>query len=1423
MKSETLHIENDQTIHEKVSEEVLRLAEDKTALVKYEPTSKASYVMDTLIPRNMALEVKASLDAITLKHGNIDNYVRDGLKYQTTTALWSVLSAEQIDSLGLYLHQFEKEQGIIIADQTGIGKGRQAAAVIRHAVMQGYLPVFFTKSPNLFTDMYRDLKAINFENINPFIINNSSDAQIKDANGTVIFSPLSSVEQESLLTEIEEYPTDSPQAIAWYKKTGKSMPDPEKVPITKIYNTVDRMPLGYDMIFCTYSQIQSANPYKRFWLEKLIENGIEGSKVFKKVVFILDESHMAGGYDSIIGKWMRKILPKTKACCYLSATFAKYPEVMPFYGKKTAIMETGLKDSEFVQAMKSGGLALQEIVASNLCESGQLIRRQRSSEGIKIDYKVLNKEPERSKNSASVNRIISLMNEVVQFEEDYIAPILAEIHEQAKEQAGSMKSPPRSLGVKQAPYFSRVFNVVDQMLFALKVEQVARETIDLLLDNKKVVIAFKSTMGTSLKDLKMQNGDMLPLQTLDFTRTLVKGLDSVFYYNYTTFLNEKTKERIPLEDLPYNGIQKYKEIRKKMRLESTGLSISPIDKLIHLIEKQKKPTHLGGHKNKHFTIAEVTGRSQRIDLSNEEYGVIQTYRKNTEKAFREFNSGKIDVLLINQSGSTGASAHSSTDFLDQRQRCMIIHQVELDINIEVQKRGRINRTGQVNLPEYLYITSDIPTEKRLMAMLKGKMKSLDANTTGSQNTNDDTLESPDFFNKYGDAVAWQWINENQEKMEILGYPTYHYVRVRGEKVRERSKSKEGAMRQLTGRAGLLQVEDQERLYTDLLERYANQIKLEKQNGTYDLEAEFLRLDGDVKKRYLYAKGNGGVTPFGRDCVRDETIINNLRRPYTRKEIDKRIFERLQGEKPIQVRKAFENKLLEEYPKLIAIRKEKRLETIAKLKADRDGLPKLGSGADTKANEKIKSDLEKIEKLIALKTSDLALDMAGFEATQAKILDYVSMWDIGDVVKVPFVGSSLESSWGIYLGFTLNSNKSNPYTLSNISLQFLVTDSRRQVTYNLQPAEQAYISQIFTESKKISDADREMVKLEWNELIKKASKKRERRQILTQNIVKVSYQIGSKNKLIKYNTIDNKIKTGILMNREFGNQGEQHGALYPISHAYITLSGLEKEAIFEDHKALIRFKRISEKLFEVYISKKGLWKASVDEKLRVLLYRETTDTDTDSLPEFVQNAGEMTARVHHNNLEAFLKRLDHYKLRFLGEAKQLEDWEIENQEDWESRSQNDKGEYKYALARPYGQGTNPGVGFTNYIEPTEKYPFGVVVYNRALLDKERYNYSLKPIFKSLDEPYRVWKNYIVQGESKKLFNDIVKKARKKKLHEAIQLLGNFIIEHLHEQGNPEFVLGEYTIAKLGRIFYEDVIAKISDIEELISQLQIALDK
>ncbi len=1416
---ENIELAKEQETFTQDREQIEKLAVEQTALVPYIPKSNATFKMNTLIPRNMAFEVQKALNTIVKEKGNIDNYVRNELKYISTAILWKAFSAEQVDAVALYLKQLERQQGIIIADQTGIGKGRQAAAAIRHAVMQGYLPIFFTKSPNLFTDMYRDLKAIGFEDIHPFIVNTGTEAKIKDEDGNVVFTPLSSKEQREVLTIEKTFATESPESIEWHKKTGIPLPDPEETPTVTIHEGIDYLPSDYDMIFTTYSQIQSAAYYKRAWIEQICQSGIENSKRYKKAIFILDESHCAGGFESIIGVWMRSVLPETLACCFLSATFAKYPEVMPFYGKKTAISETGLSDSNFVGSMRSGGLALQEIVASNLAESGQLIRRQRSSDGIKVDYVVLDKEPDRSKNRESINRIIKLMNEVVRFEEKYVAPELAEIHTNVKAEGKGMKQKPRGLGVKQAPYFSRVFNIIDQMLFALKVREVAKKTIALLKQDKKVVIAFKSTMGAFLKDLNLSSGDVIPKNELDFVRTLTKGLDSVFYYSLTDISGAKSRVRLPLTSLSEKGQNEYNRIKKAMLMESSGLSLSPIDQLIQLIEQEKKPKHLGGHDEDYFKVTEVTGRHQKVNF-DEDNAIVSSFRSTTERSFRLFNQGKFDVLLINQSGSTGASAHASKDFEDQRQRAMIIHQFELDINIEVQKRGRINRTGQVNLPEYYYMTSDIPTERRLMTMLKAKLKSLDANTTASQKTNDDTLESADFLNKYGDKVAWQWINENPEMLSRLGHPTYHKKTdpKTGEKYYERNDFKEGAIRQLTGRAGLLLVEEQDRLYDELLERYDHQIKLEKQQGTYDLETEFLKLDADLKKRFLFQRGKGGNTPFGKDTVREVSVVNNLQRPLTKQQLDERITKVLEGKKPEQLRFELVNRIKEDYPLLIEQRKEKRMELIHKLREELQELPKLGSGEDEDANEKIENDHNKLQKLISEK--QLALDryLKELEQTKQLILRSIQYFTVGQILKIPHLNSMKDPAWGMFLGVSIGTAAKNPYTPGNMHLRFAVADSRKLLSYSLQPAEEAYISFIRTRSEDISEDEKKQIPSQWNELIKKASSKRERRHILTENIVGASYAIGADNKLVKYNTTSGVIKNGILMARGYGKDGEDK-SLLPISEALNLIKELSLDETFSIEDRSVRFKRIGENYWQVYLNKKEHYKLAIDAKLRALIRRAEGQSE-EELPDFVQNAGDMTGAVQRKNLELFLKRLDTYNIQFLGKAKALEDWEIENAKDWEQSTKESNSTYTYELGRPYGQGSNPTVGFKVYKEPEgAKYPFGIVSYSRPLTDKEKYNYSLIPVYKNVEVPYTDWKKGVQNTSIPEAFKLKRKELEGKMLHQIKQGLGQFIMNNAHEDGNPEFVFGRYTPEELGVVAYEDLFGPIEPIDIVLEQLQL----
>ncbi len=1403
--------------------QMAELASEQSSLVAYVPKSVAPYRMDTLIPRNMAFEVQASLNKIVKEKGNIDTYVRDGLKYISTATLWKALAAEQVDSLALYLKQFERGQGIIIADQTGIGKGRQAAAVIRHAVKNGYLPIFFTKSPNLFSDIYRDLKAIGLEDINPFILN-TDHATIKDEDGNVLFSALQSQAQMELLTEHQTYPIDSITSMEWHKKHHMPIPDPEQTPTITIYKSINELPVDYDMIFCTYSQIQAAHYFKRQWIENLCDAGVEGSRKFKEVVFVLDESHLAGGFESIIGTWMRSVLSKTKAACFLSATFAKYPEVMPFYGKKTAILETGQSDSSLVNSMTNGGLALQEIVAANLSESGQLIRRQRSSEGIDIEYITLDKEPQLSRNRARVDTVISLMNQIVRFERNYIDPALNEIHIKAKIEGEHMEKQPRGLGVKQTPYFSRVFTIIDQLLFALKVEGVAHQTIEALKQNKKVVIGFKSTMGTFLKEMNLASGDLVEPEELDFVRTMLKGLDSVFKYSYTNVHDEKSRRKIALEELSPAGITAYKQIKKAILSERSELTITPIDQLIHLIERTEKPIGLGGHKGSHFKVTEVTGRSQRIYFQDDE-AIVGSFRKDVEASYRLFNNGDFDVLMINQSGSTGASAHSSKEFKDQRQRVMIIHQFDLDVNVVMQILGRVNRTGQVNLPSYKFMVSDIPMEVRLLTMLKAKLKSLDANTTGSQHTNDETLESEDFINKYGDIAAWNWISDNPDMMEALGHPTYSKSKDKqGNTFYLRNDSNEGAIRQLTGRAGLLNVEDQERLYDEVLERYKHQIIIEKQRGTYDLETEFLQLDAEVKKKFLFRQGMGGNTPFGKDTIREKTIVNNVSRPFSKNEIDERLIALLSEKSAEQLRDELLLKIKKEYPAYIASERKNLEKVIHDLKQELtmlpDTIPSSKSNEEKKRNENHLAERERLIALIDKKNNALDNRMKQLEYSKTKILRYIGYWKIGDLVKVPMPGSiQEEASWGFFLGVQLGKGLKNPYQESNITFLFAVADDRKTLTYSLRKPENDFISLIYGENIHITKEDRLHIPKQWDDIIKEASSKRENRQILTENILAASSYVGVHNKLIKYNTKEGTIKNGILMSRDFGKDGE-HRALVPISNGLKAIENLAEDATFEDHQFGVRFKRLGEHHFQVFINKKQHYKLPLDPNLRKLIMREAGQPESE-LPDFVQNAGEMTGGIAKRNLEAFLFLLDDYDIKIEGEAKELEDWEIENQKDWNDRTKKSTDKFLYELQKPFGQGSNPTAGFLQYTEPDINgiYRYGTVAYDRKLTDKEKYNYSLIPIFKNIAVPYITWKKSLMGTPIETDFKNRISEVRSMPIYKAVEILGYFITNHPHEDGNTEFVFGRYSTEELGTACYEDMIHQITPIKKLLDTLKL----
>ncbi|MDR2963473.1 MAG: strawberry notch family protein [Bacteroidales bacterium] len=659
----------------------------------YTPAASAVQVLNTVVPDSMGEEMHSALKNLTKAvGGDVVGFVAERLQF-SREELSERLAAEQIDAVALSIYNIEaRNQGFIIGDQTGVGKGRIAAAMIRYGIVQGHKPIFLTIKPNLFSDFYRDLADIGCAHYKPFIINTmATDTVIKDPQGAVLYKPADTKTQADIF------------------KKGK-------------------LPADYDFVMATYSQFNS---------KELTDKKAFLFNFAKDNICVLDEAHKAGGKSgekdgTNTAKYFLSVVEKVKGIVYLSATFAKSPDNMPVYSIKTCVGEANLSADDLVQAIQKGGVALQEVLSSNIVKEGQMVRREKSKEHITVNYITLDKEGKAKfgvndcerRHKQALDSITELMRDIIEFQQKYITPIIDNLNtiNAAANLNVEQRKGTEKMGVDNQDFASKTFNIIRSLLFSIKAEEVANRVLYNLNNGKKVVVAFGNTMESMLDSVGTE-GEKI---NADYSVSLLKGLESTRRITLKDEYGDADYRLIDFDEIGEEGMKFYKNLTQKIRKNSSGISISPIDLMKYIINAAG------------YEVSEVTGRSRQIaynkDLSE---AVIKTRKKeNKSDAFRRFQNNEIDVLFINISGSTGASAHAIPTAVVKpeqvKQRVMIVAQTELDINEEVQKRGRIDRTGQIYPPIYEYLTGAIPAEKRLMMMLQKKLKSLDANTTSNQ-------------------------------------------------------------------------------------------------------------------------------------------------------------------------------------------------------------------------------------------------------------------------------------------------------------------------------------------------------------------------------------------------------------------------------------------------------------------------------------------------------------------------------------------------------------------------------------------------------------------------------------------------------------------------------------------------------------------
>lgn len=408
----------------------------------------------------------------------------------------------------------------------------------------------------------------------------------------------------------------------------------------------------------------------------------------------------------------------------------------------------------------------------------------------------------------------------------------------------------------------QLFYINKVLLLSLKAEKVAQVAVDEVRKGRSVVIGMSDTLECILKDVTvsddgMVRGDIsaLLLRLLEKTvRSTSEQGDNVSPI-FDFFTDSENPELLSLSSIADEIRDYYKYTKQGIKDEVFHLPMSPIDVIRQLITQERFVSPDGSFLNIRFE--ECTGRGHQLEYLSPEGNdvfvnakIMPRKKRHSNHIFNDFQNNNLDVILINACGAIGASAHaiSTTEVPDEqvRQRKMLIVQNDLDVNIDLQKRGRINRTGQrMDLPPlYEYIITAIPSEKRLNMMLRAKLRSLSANTAAWQDQDREQVDFIDISNKYGNEVASEYIGEHPELALVLGL--------------------KGTITagKLLARLAMLSVTAQKDIIDDLMAAYtALEAELRRINQ-WDLEREFRDFEAEFVQEELFTTAKAESTLGG---------------------------------------------------------------------------------------------------------------------------------------------------------------------------------------------------------------------------------------------------------------------------------------------------------------------------------------------------------------------------------------------------------------------------------------------------------------------------------------------------------------------------------------------------------------------------------
>ncbi len=579
-------------------------------------------------------------------------------------------------------------QGFMIGDGTGVGKGRESAAIILDNWLQGRRKaVWISKSDKLIEDAQRDWSALGMERL--------------------------------LVTPLSRFPQ------------GK------------------QIALNEGVLFLTYATLRSDDRGEKVSRVKQIVEWL-GSDFDGVVIF--DEAHQmqnaAGGkgergdvaasQQGRAGLRLQNALPNARIV-YVSATGATtvhnlaYAQRLGLWGGEDFPFATR---AEFVEAIEAGGVAAMEVLARDLRALGLYTARSLSFAG--VEYELVEHEL-----TAEQIRIYDAYAAAFAVIHNNLDAAMQAANITGGGEGGSGTLNKQAKSAARSAFESAKQRFFGHLLTSMKTPTLLRSIAADLEAGHSAVIQIVST-GEALMERRLAE---LPTEEWNDVRVDITPREYVLDYLAHSFpvqLYEPfTDSEGNLSSRPVyrdgQPVESREAVARRDALIAKLASLPPVPGALDQLV-QYFGTDL---------VAEVTGRSRRIVRKGGgsvavDRLVVETRAGAANLAeTQSFMDDAKRVLVFSDAGGTGRSYHAEKSAKNTRLRIHYLLEAGWKADAAIQGLGRTHRTNQAQPPLFRPISTNVKAEKRFLSTIARRLDTLGAITRGQRQTGGQGLFRPE--------------------------------------------------------------------------------------------------------------------------------------------------------------------------------------------------------------------------------------------------------------------------------------------------------------------------------------------------------------------------------------------------------------------------------------------------------------------------------------------------------------------------------------------------------------------------------------------------------------------------------------------------------------------------------------------------------